>query len=89
MMMFNYPIILTPDDGTILVTFPDIPEAITFGKTETEALQYAVDALETALSFYVEKRKPLPIPSKIEGAVTICPSVFKYCKLLIYNMSFS
>jgi len=34
------------------VTFPDIPEAITFGENESEALKQAVDALETALSFY-------------------------------------
>ena len=43
--MFDYPVILTPDDGTVLVTFPDIPEAITFGTTDAEALAMAVDAL--------------------------------------------
>lgn len=32
--MFDYPVTLTPDDDTILVTFPDIPEAITFGKDD-------------------------------------------------------
>ena len=61
--MFDYPVILTPDDGTVLVTFPDAPEAITFGANEEEALNHAVDALETALSFYVDDRKPLPVPS--------------------------
>ena len=59
--MFDYPAILTPDDnGTVLVTFPDVPEAITFGDDEEDALCQAVDALETALSFYVEARRPLP-----------------------------
>jgi hypothetical protein len=43
--MFDYPVILTPDDGTVLVTFPDVPEAITFGADTDEALMYAVDAL--------------------------------------------
>ena len=43
---------LTPDDGTVLVTFTDVPEAITFGADSEEALMHAVDALETALSFY-------------------------------------
>ncbi len=52
--MFDYPVNLTPDDGTVLVTFPDVPEAITFGMDEDEALLQAVDALETALSFYVK-----------------------------------
>jgi antitoxin HicB len=50
----------------LLVTFPDVPEAITFRcRHEDEALMYAVDALEVrALSFYVDDRKPLPVPSK-------------------------
>jgi predicted RNase H-like HicB family nuclease len=40
-----------PHDGdAILATFPDVPEAITFGADETEALLQARDALETALS---------------------------------------
>ena len=60
--MFNYPVILTPDDGTVLVTFPDVPEAITFGANEEQALSHTVDALETALSFYVDDRKSLPVP---------------------------
>ncbi len=29
--MFDYPVTLTPNDSTVLVTFADIPEAITFG----------------------------------------------------------
>ena len=36
--MFKYPVTLPPDDGTILVTFADVPEAITFGADEQEAL---------------------------------------------------
>jgi len=34
-----------------LVTFIDVPEAITFGTNKKEALEKAVDALETGLSF--------------------------------------
>ncbi len=58
--MFDYPVTMTPDDGTVLVTFPDVPEAITFGMDEDEALLNAIDALETGLSFYVDARKALP-----------------------------
>jgi len=43
--MFDYPVTLTPDEGTVMVTFVDIPEAITFGMDEDEALLQAVDAL--------------------------------------------
>ena len=62
--MLDYPVTLTPDEGTVFVTFPDVPEAITFGADEDEALLQAVDALESALSFYVDARQPLPMASK-------------------------
>ncbi|MHB1300351.1 MAG: type II toxin-antitoxin system HicB family antitoxin [Burkholderiales bacterium] len=83
--MFDYPVTLTPDEGTILVTFPDVPEAITFGADEDEALLQAVDALETALSFYVDGRKPLPTPSPAEGRPVVRPSALECAKLGIYQ----
>jgi antitoxin HicB len=84
--MLNYPVMLTPDDGTFLVTFPDVPEAITFGADEDEALLHAVDALETGLSFYVDERKPLPTPSKPKrGQKTVCPSALESAKLGVYQ----
>lgn len=84
--MFDYPVILTPDNGTVLVTFPDVPEAITFGADEDEALLYAVDALETAMSFYVDARKPLPAVSKAKrGQHTVRPSALECAKLGVYQ----
>ncbi len=52
--MFDFPVILKAQpEGGFVVHFPDVPEAITQGEDEEEeeALLYAVDALETALSF--------------------------------------
>ena len=84
--MFDYPVVLTPDDGAVLVTFPDVPEAITQGADDAEALLYAVDALESALSFYVDARKPLPVPSKVKrGQRTVRPSVLECAKLGVYQ----
>jgi antitoxin HicB len=84
--MLNYPVILTPDDGTVLVTFPDVPEAITFGADEGEALLQAVDALESALSVYVAERAPLPVPSKAKrGQHTVRPSALEGAKLGVYQ----
>jgi len=84
--MFDYPVILTPDGDTALVQFPDIPEAITFGANESEAFLQAVDALETALSFYVEERKPLPRPSKPKaGQKTVRPGPMESAKLGLYQ----
>jgi antitoxin HicB len=83
--MFDYPVDLMPDDGTILVTFPDVPEAITFGADVDEALLRAVDALETALSFYIDNRQPLPAPSAADGRPTVRPSGLESAKLGLYQ----
>ena len=84
--MFDYPVTLTPDEGTVMVTFVDLPEAITFGMDEDEALLQAVDALESALTFYIEDRKPLPTPSKPKkGQKTVRPSALECGKLGVYQ----
>ncbi len=84
--MFDYPVVLTPDDGAVLVTFPDVPEAITQGSDSEEALLYAIDALESALSFYVDARKPLPVPTKTKrGQRTVRPSALECAKLGVYQ----
>jgi len=84
--MFDYPVTLTPDGDTILVTFVDVPEAISFGADEDEALLHAIDALETALSFYVDSRAALPVASKAKrGQHTVRPSALEGAKLGVYR----
>ena len=84
--MFDYPVTLTPDGSTVLVTFADVPEAITFGTDEDEALLQAVDALESGLSFYLDARQPLPVASKPErGQETVRPSAMECAKLGVYQ----
>jgi antitoxin HicB len=62
--MIQYPAKLSRDSNrTVRVEFPDIPEAHTFGDDEDEALMQAVDALESALSLYVDDRRDIPPPS--------------------------
>ena len=85
--MFDYPVTLeSQPEGGFVVTFPDVPEAITQGEDVDEALMYAVEALETALSFYIDARKPLPIASQAEhGQHTVSPSALEGAKLGIYR----
>ena len=85
--MLDYPVVLDAQpEGGFVVTFPDVPEAITQGEDEQEALLYAVDALETALSFYVDARKPLPAASKAKrGQRTVRPSALEGAKLGVYQ----
>lgn len=57
-----------PDEAGFLVTFPDVPEAITGGKDRHEAMANAQDALEVALLTYVMDGRELPVPrNKGEG----------------------
>lgn len=62
----KFPVTLTPDeaDGGFVVTFQDIPEAITQGETVEKALAMAKEALETAMEFYFEDNRGVPAPSK-------------------------
>jgi len=49
------------DNGTILVSFPDFPEAHTFGNDVEDALSHAVDALATVIDGYIKDRRALPV----------------------------
>lgn len=84
--MFDYPVTLTPDGDTLLVTFADVPEAITFGVDEADALAQAVAALETGLSFYLDARQPLPVASApAAGQPTVRPTALECAKLGLYQ----
>lgn len=52
--MLLYPAIFTPDGDYVMVTFPDVPEAITQGKDIKEAYEMAVEVLGFALEDYEE-----------------------------------
>jgi antitoxin HicB len=59
--MLSYPVKLTPDDnGTILVTAPDLPEVSTFGADKADALVRAADAIATALKGRIRAREAIP-----------------------------
>jgi antitoxin HicB len=70
--MLNYPARIEPDGEGFLVTFRDIPEALTGGATTEEALNMASDALITAMDFYFDDKRTIPLPSKVQdGEVLI------------------
>jgi len=48
--------------GVIVVSFPDVPEAITEGRGETDARNQAQEALGLALLTYPGRNLPLPKP---------------------------
>ena len=62
--MFGYPARFQKEKDGYVVSFRDIPEALTSGVTKKEAMEMAEDALATAMEFYFEDRRQVPMPSK-------------------------
>jgi antitoxin HicB len=62
----KFPAIFTPDTeaGGYVVTFRDIPEAITQGDDDADAMTMAEDALLSSIEFYLENKRQVPAPSK-------------------------
>jgi antitoxin HicB len=58
-----YVVILTPDDnGTLLVTCPDLPEVTTFGEDVEDALRRAAAAIAEALATRIDRDEDIPTP---------------------------
>lgn len=71
-------------DGGYLVTFPDVPEAITQGDDFADAMASASDALGLALRGYLVHDKPLPMPSKrLKGHVDVPVEAANALKLAV------
>jgi antitoxin HicB len=59
--VYSYPAILEPDeDGRLLVHFPGLPEALTDGANEAEALHEAADCLSEALASRIVDGEEIP-----------------------------
>lgn len=85
--MLRYPVLLKRDtNDTLLVTFPDVPEAVTFGEDQGEALRRALDVLESSLSWYMSERKPIPAPSPVrkKGCYVALPALTE-AKIRLYE----
>ncbi len=82
----RYPVNIEPDGSGFFVSFPDIPEALTQGATMEEALIMGKDALETALEYYFEDERTVPLPSQpIQGQTVIELSPSLWAKVLLLN----
>lgn len=73
-------------EGGYVVTFRDIPEAITQGDSFEETMEMAADVLVSAMDFYFEDRRVVPAPSTLrrgEHLVELPASVA--AKVLLLN----
>jgi antitoxin HicB len=63
---YSYPATLEPDeDGRLVVHFPGLPEALTDGADEAEALREAADCLSEALASRIVDGEEIPAPAPL------------------------
>lgn len=85
--MLKYPARFEPvEEGGFVVTFRDVPEAITRADAIEEALFTAADALATVMEVYFEDRRPVPAPSMVEeGEELVALSESMSDRVLAFN----
>ena len=73
-------------NGALLVSFPDIPEAATSAHNEANALGHALESLDSALEFYFEVGRAVPMPSAPKrGQQSVSLPASMSAKLLLLN----
>ena len=84
---YRYPATLERDeDGRYVVHFPDLPEALTDGVDEKEALVEAPDCLSEALASRIVDGEEIPSPSRLDrGQYLISPDPIIALKAALYT----
>ena len=62
-MRFVYAAALVQESDEVVVSFRDLPECLTSGADESDALEEAQDALEEAIAGRIDDDEPIPVPS--------------------------
>ena len=86
-MRYSYPVHLEADEiGRLVVHFPDLPEALTDGADEEEALAEASDCLSEALAGRIHRQEDIPIPSPLRrGMHAVEPEPMIALKTALYE----
>jgi len=83
--MLSYPVKLEKDDNdTFAVSFPDFPEAHTFGVDKADALKRARNTLVTIIDEYVRRWFPIPPPSP--GRTRVAVPALTAAKVQLYDI---
>jgi antitoxin HicB len=84
---YGFPARLAPDEkGRLVVHFPDLPEALTDGADETEALAEAADCLSEALAGRINRGEDIPPPSRLRrGQRWVAPDPTMALKAALYS----
>jgi antitoxin HicB len=74
------------EEGRVVVHFPDLPEALTDGADEAEALAEASDCLSTALAARIVNNEDIPSPSRVRaGQYLVAPDATVALKAALYS----
>jgi len=85
--MLTFAIDLVADDnGTWLVTCPDLPEVTSFAADREEAAMRGRDAIETVLQARIDDAEPIPMPSAAdEGQLAVALPALTAAKVALYQ----
>jgi antitoxin HicB len=83
--MLRYPAKLGREGKWILVSFPDVPGAHTFGNSRKQALERGADAVETMFMAMMADKKEIPFPSTIKGGNFVELPALTEAKLVLYR----
>ena len=82
----RYPVTLARDDNdTMLVRFPDFPEAHSYGADVPDALAHAQDALATIIDAYIKDKREVPPPSTRAARHHVTVPALIAAKLALYD----
>ena len=84
---YMFPARLEPDEeGRLVVHFPDLPEALTGGADEAEALAEAADCLSEALAARIVNNEDIPAPSRLSHRQhLVAPDATMVLKAALYS----
>ena len=85
--MYNYAIRFEQDNTPGLAVFcRDLPELSSYGDDLEHAMREAVDGIETALSIYVDQRKPIPRATPpLDGEQVVYLPAVTVAKIVLWN----
>ncbi|MDQ2777797.1 MAG: type II toxin-antitoxin system HicB family antitoxin [Acidobacteriota bacterium] len=74
MRSYQYPADFTPaEEGGFVISFPDVPEAITQGETPEQCIEQASDALEEAIIGRINTGEEIPLASEVQRGQFLIP----------------
>ncbi len=87
MTSFQYPMSVEDNgEGGFIGRFRDVPEAVTESWSLDELKEDALDALITAIDFYIDDGRKFPAPSKLQtGEIAVDLPASVVAKVLLLN----